>query len=372
MAHLTRSAFTRPRYSRLGIAVVTGSLLSLSIAVPKASAEVLWTVDAAGTSLVMRATAGDTVDPTCNANDRVRTRAGLITTVPCSTLKSLRIEGSPVNDYITMIFMQRALFPTLTSVTVVGQAGDDRIIGGDFDELLAGGTGNDRVIGGPGNDIVQGNSGDDKISGGLGADSVLGGDGADTVTGHRDDLATAPYDDTRDQLSGGRGSDRVNAVDTDIETEPSTDDPASADVVKWVFRPTAAAPTATAVNLHTGDQINVGIDTPEKWSIGSSTTCGCLQLRRKLNPIKGDFAGPVQFLMSPGDDTMTLNMDLNGVPLSHPVSVVGNFGTDELRIFIQGDPTEVVNDGLSITYRGTTVRHAGFENIKIVRVTPPA
>jgi Ca2+-binding RTX toxin-like protein len=319
----------------------------------------------------MRATAADTVDPTCNTNDRVRTRAGLITTVPCSTLKSIRIEGSPTNDYITMIFMQRTLFPALTSVTVVGQAGDDRIIGGDFDELLAGGTGNDRVVGGPGNDTVQGNSGDDKISGGLGADIVLGGDGADTVTGHRDDNALAPDDDARDQLSGGRGPDRVNAVDNDTATEPSTDDAASADVVKWVFRPATATPTATATNLNVGDQINIGIENAEKWTIGSTAACGCLQLRRKLNPIKGDFAGPVNFLMSPGDDTLTINMDLNGVPLSHAVSVTGNFGTDELRIFIQGDPTEVVNDGINtIAYRGTTVRYSGFETIKIVRVTP--
>ena len=61
-------------------------------------------------------------------------------------------------------------------VTVLGEAGDDHLMGGD---------GNDAIDGGSGSDDLSGGFGDDTLDGGEGSDTLLGGDGSDTLIGGR-------------------------------------------------------------------------------------------------------------------------------------------------------------------------------------------
>jgi Ca2+-binding RTX toxin-like protein len=62
---------------------------------------------------------------------------------------------------------------------MLGEAGNDRLDGGNGNDLLFGGAGNDRLDGGAGNDVLSGGSGADTLLGGGGADLLLGGAGAD-------------------------------------------------------------------------------------------------------------------------------------------------------------------------------------------------
>lgn len=60
-------------------------------------------------------------------------------------------------------------------------AGDDIVVGREWDETLAGGAGNDSLLGRGGDDLLLGGSGDDTLVGGHGTDTLLGGAGSDTV-----------------------------------------------------------------------------------------------------------------------------------------------------------------------------------------------
>ncbi|WP_047099793.1 beta strand repeat-containing protein [Sphingomonas sanxanigenens] len=77
-------------------------------------------------------------------------------------------------------------------VTLIGNAFDNRIDGGNGNDTiegrggtdtLSGGNGNDEIDGGSGNDLLYGNAGDDTLVGGDGNDRLEGGAGADTMRG---------------------------------------------------------------------------------------------------------------------------------------------------------------------------------------------
>lgn len=90
--------------------------------------------------------------------------------------------------------------------TITGGGGDDEISGGDGFDSLSGGAGNDILSGGDGaliarsgdgNDRIDGGGDDDILDGGKGKDTLLGGTGNDTLTGGQ----------SRDELTGGTGVD---------------------------------------------------------------------------------------------------------------------------------------------------------------------
>lgn len=94
--------------------------------------------------------------------------------------------------------------------TIFGENGNDRLIGGDLDDIINGGANDDIIIGGTGDDLLigagdrdflNGEQGDDIIRGGGGDDTMLGGQGADTLTGFGGD----------DLMDGGQGNDALNA-----------------------------------------------------------------------------------------------------------------------------------------------------------------
>lgn len=66
---------------------------------------------------------------------------------------------------------------------------------------LAGGPGDDFLFGGDGDDLVDGGDGNDSLGGGRGVDTINGGEGDDTLNGTEDAF------NKRDSLTGGGGTD---------------------------------------------------------------------------------------------------------------------------------------------------------------------
>ena len=64
--------------------------------------------------------------------------------------------------------------------TITGDLGDDRLVGGNGLDSLDGGDGDDVLVGNLGNDTLRGSDGDDRITSGGGFDFMTGGNGADT------------------------------------------------------------------------------------------------------------------------------------------------------------------------------------------------
>ena len=101
-----------------------------------------------------------------------------------------------------------------TSGDVLGNAGNDRITGGDTDERFYGGADNDTLSGGGGKDKLYGDSGDDQIDAGNGNDQAFGGTGHDTIDGgNNNDRLNGDSGD--DVIFGGRGNDVASGGDDD-------------------------------------------------------------------------------------------------------------------------------------------------------------
>jgi Ca2+-binding RTX toxin-like protein len=82
-----------------------------------------------------------------------------------------------------------------------GGAGNDELTGGASDSpALNGGAGNDTIAGGDGEDNADGGAGDDVVQGEAGDDSLAGGDGDDVLDGGVGD----------DDVKGGKGADTAN------------------------------------------------------------------------------------------------------------------------------------------------------------------
>ncbi len=98
------------------------------------------------------------------------------------------------------LLAQQAILGTDSSDYFIGDAADERQVGGYGEDYLQGFGGNDRLYGGAGNDDLSGGYGDDVLNGGSGDDKLYGGVGKDTLHG----------DAGADVLNGGDGSDRAD------------------------------------------------------------------------------------------------------------------------------------------------------------------
>ncbi|WP_323771421.1 calcium-binding protein [Antarctobacter sp.] len=87
-----------------------------------------------------------------------------------------------------------------------GNAGDDSLDGGTENDTINAGGGNDTLLGGDGDDVLSGQAGDDLIDGGLNNDILDGGDGVDTLLGGAGDDQLRGRDGV-DFLTGGAGRD---------------------------------------------------------------------------------------------------------------------------------------------------------------------
>ncbi|WP_225200042.1 calcium-binding protein [Herbaspirillum sp. alder98] len=93
-------------------------------------------------------------------------------------------------------------------VWALGTAGDDVMVGGDFDVSVTAGDGDDGILLGAGNDYLDGGNGNDWLYAGAGNDSLVGGDGEDRLYGKAgDDMLQGGEGD--DLLNGGSGDDRL-------------------------------------------------------------------------------------------------------------------------------------------------------------------
>lgn len=102
--------------------------------------------------------------------------------------------------------------------SVLGNAGNDTLVGGAGFNLLDGGDGNDSItggaetdslIGGAGDDTINGGGGDDEIFGNAGNDQLTGGEGNDTVQG----------DTGADTFFAGLGDDEIFGGDSDASED---------------------------------------------------------------------------------------------------------------------------------------------------------
>jgi Ca2+-binding RTX toxin-like protein len=93
--------------------------------------------------------------------------------------------------------------------TIVGGNGDDTIICGNSQKLIYGGTGDDIITAGTGQGYIFGEDGNDTITTGDARFEILGGAGNDTLNGHG-----------RDTLWGGDGADVVSGGVEDHDGDP--------------------------------------------------------------------------------------------------------------------------------------------------------
>lgn len=112
---------------------------------------------------------------------------------PLSSFSAIQIDGGGGDDVIDA---SGAPVP----VTLIGGAGNDRLLGGRFADSLSAGAGNDTLFGGQGDDRLAGDAGNDYLSGGPGIDRLLGGDGNDQLVS---------LDSAADIVDGGAGFDRA-------------------------------------------------------------------------------------------------------------------------------------------------------------------
>jgi Ca2+-binding RTX toxin-like protein len=88
----------------------------------------------------------------------------------------LLFRGGTGDDLITLE-APRSSEDGQTGVTLLGQGGNDRLVGTGADDLLDGGRGNDTLFGEAGDDTLRGGPGDDVLIGRGGNDRLIGGPG---------------------------------------------------------------------------------------------------------------------------------------------------------------------------------------------------
>lgn len=127
-----------------------------------------------------------------------------------------RVSGTEYDDY----------FETTEDIHIIlAGAGNDRVIGGTYEDRILLGEGNDIAQGRDGADFIRGNEGNDRIRGGNGDDQLWGDEGNDLLQGGagNDLLVGGAGDDRIDPhggadvivfRSGDSGSDRINGFNS--------------------------------------------------------------------------------------------------------------------------------------------------------------
>jgi Ca2+-binding RTX toxin-like protein len=119
-----------------------------------------------------------------------------------------QLIGDDGNNLIVGNLFQNYLRGMGGDDSISGSSGFDDINGNQGNDTAHGNGGDDWVLGGQGNDVLFGDAGNDLLNGNLGNDTLDGGDGADTVRGGQgDDIIFGGAGD--DWLSGDRGSDTL-------------------------------------------------------------------------------------------------------------------------------------------------------------------
>ncbi len=117
------------------------------------------------------------------------------------------IYGGDGNDAIDLGAMSAGLIKNFTEAG----AGNDTIVGSNFDDLIFAGAGNDSVNGSFGNDSILAGAGNDSVDGGLNFDTIYGEEGDDTLKGDQGFIngRAEPIEpeNSDDRIFGGPGND---------------------------------------------------------------------------------------------------------------------------------------------------------------------
>ncbi|MCA9140998.1 MAG: hypothetical protein KDB00_29705 [Planctomycetales bacterium] len=125
---------------------------------------------------------------------------GQTSSFAANAVKSVRFNGLDGDDHFTnRTDIASVLMGNDGNDTLIGGGGVDDLRGGNGDDVLLGGGGNDQLHGDYGNDRLSGGSGDDELFGWYGDDHLEGGDGDDYLSGYLGD----------DTIEGGDGDDTI-------------------------------------------------------------------------------------------------------------------------------------------------------------------
>ena len=205
-----------------GVLTVTGSRFDDVIAISRSGAN--WSVvnggwskliTAAVTKLVVNAKAGNdsvTVDASSNVPATLLGDLGNDTLVGAGGATSL--NGNAGDDSLTGGANNDLLYGDLGNDTLVGGGGANKLFGGAGNDVLSADAGNDSLQGDAGNDTLTAGDGANTLNGGAGNDALTSGTGNDILIGDvGNDLLDAGAGD--DRLTGGTGNDALDAGNGD-------------------------------------------------------------------------------------------------------------------------------------------------------------
>jgi len=117
-------------------------------------------------------------------------------------------KGGSGNDTADFSSRTANLKLSLDNLAKDGASGDNANVLSDVETLL-GGAGNDRIVGGPFANLIKGNAGNDTLYGGDGNDTLDGGGGRDMLFGQNGNDTLLAKDGRTDSLDGGGGFDQA-------------------------------------------------------------------------------------------------------------------------------------------------------------------
>jgi hypothetical protein len=156
------------------------------------------TADAASSPVSLVATGNSSLDIDC-----LHTNSTGLTTVDASGLNVLATQDG--------LYLAGTTLGALGTQNILGTAGMDTVLVGNFASTIDGGAGNDQLVGGTLADVIDGGTGNDTIASGGGNDVIRGGNGNDLIATVSVNLVPAAGNVS---IDGGAGDDIVALFNT--------------------------------------------------------------------------------------------------------------------------------------------------------------
>jgi Ca2+-binding RTX toxin-like protein len=135
--------------------------------------------------------------------DRIELRFGYTTT----TAYNIDFSFGPG---VTSFLANGSSIVNVETLWFFGNEGNDRAVGGAYDDWLEGGAGDDTLIGGGGFDRIVGDAGNDTMDGGDGNDWIDSAGGFNTINGGDGNDLINVYQYAIDAVDGGAGADSLH------------------------------------------------------------------------------------------------------------------------------------------------------------------
>lgn len=142
------------------------------------------------------------------------------------------VDGCTFEAFSSLPFTRVYLMGDDGDDTLVGTGGEQRLYGGNGNDYLSGYPGDDYLNGGSGNDYLKGDQGDDRLYGGSGNDALVGGTGVDRIDGgsgvdtlycRSDANVDDDYEDPADAATDCSDRAAATAVELFHERDPYTE-----------------------------------------------------------------------------------------------------------------------------------------------------